>query len=93
MNESIKCRLPALSHEERRAAGRAAAKAAIEADPQLLDGLGPAIEDEEQAAGSSPNVIRFTNTKPDANGLTPQQRKELGKKHARAGISHSGSGR
>ena len=84
--------LRSMTPEQRKAAGKSAAKAAIEADPDLLD-LGPAIEEEEQAAGSSPNVIRFTSTKPDANGLTPQQRKELGKKHARAGISPSGSGR
>jgi len=82
-----------MTPEQRKAAGRTAAKEAIEADPQLLEDLDPAIEDGEPGTGSSPNVIRFTSTKPDANGLTPQQRKELGKKHARAGISHSGSGR
>ena len=85
--------LRSMTPEQRKAAGRTAAKEAIEADPQLLEDLDPAIEDGEPGTGSSPNVIRFTSTKPDANGLTPQQRKELGKKHARAGISHSGSGR
>ena len=82
-----------MTPEQRKAAGRAAAKEAIEADPQLLEDLDTVIEDGEPGTGSSPNVIRFTSTKPDANGLTPQQKKELGKKHARAGISPSGSGR
>lgn len=84
--------LRSMTPEERRAAGKATAKAAIEADPDLLDlGPDPDLDPEGQTTGSR-NEIRFTNTKPDANGLTPQQKKELGKKHARAGISHSGSG-
>ena len=64
--------------EQRNAAGKVVAKDAVEA--------------REPGSGSSPNLIHFTNTKPDSNGLTPQQRKELGKQHARTVISHSGNG-
>ena len=84
--------LSALSPEKRREAGRAAAMDTIEAHPYLLD-LGPDLDlDPEATPPSGKNEIRFTSTKPDANGLTPQQRKELGKQAARAGNNHSGSG-
>lgn len=84
--------LRSMTPEQRKAAGKSAAKAAIEADPDLLDpGEDPDLDPEAQHAGGR-NEIRFTSTKPDANGLTPQQRKELGKQAARAGSSHSGSG-
>lgn len=81
-----------MTPEQRKVAGRSAAKEAIEADPDLLD-LGPDLDlDPEATKPSGKNEIRFTSTKPDANGLTPQQRKELGKQAARAGNNHSGSG-
>lgn len=79
-----------MTPEQRKAAGKATAKKAIEEDPSILSDVGPAIEDEDQIP-SGRNEIRFTSTKPDKNGLTPQQRKELGKQAAK-GAAHSPGG-
>lgn len=68
-----------MTAEEKRNAGREAARAAIAADPSILEDPDDPFEGSE-----SSGAVGFGSTKPDKNGMTPQQRKALGKQDARA---------
>lgn len=68
-----------MTAEEKRNAGREAARAAIAADPSILEDPDDPFEGSERSG-----AVSFSSTKPDKNGMTPQQRKALGKQDARA---------